>query len=80
MYPSTNTSFYKFGFSEPGSTSYQDHGHTYAVNDHEPRTDEYRRPFENSSTMINEQAAAAHTEWEGNAGTTTHDNPIECKF
>ncbi|XP_050275548.1 E3 ubiquitin-protein ligase BIG BROTHER-like [Quercus robur] len=80
VYPQMNTSFYKFGFSEPGNTSYYDHGHTYAVNDHEPRIDEYRRPFENSSTMVNEQAAAAQTEWEGNAATstTTHDNPIEC--
>jgi len=78
MYPPMNTNFYKFGFSEPGTTSYYDHSHAYVVNDHEPRIDEYRRPFENSSTMINEQTAALHTEWEGNASTTTHDNHIEC--
>lgn len=78
VYPSMNTSFYKFGLSEPGTTSYYDHGLAYAVNDHEPRIDEHRRPFENNSTMVNEQTATVHTEWEGNASTTMHDNPIEC--
>ncbi|KAK9273423.1 hypothetical protein L1049_018233 [Liquidambar formosana] len=87
-YPSMNTSLYKFGISEPGSTSYYDYFHAYEVSNHAPRIDEYRRPPENSSTMTDEQTPAVNTQWEGNANTTTqwegyantttHANPVEC--
>ncbi|KAL5566617.1 hypothetical protein UlMin_029781 [Ulmus minor] len=77
-YPSTNTSYYKFGFSEPGNTSYYDGGHAYEVHDYDLRNEDYRRPLENSSTLTNEQSAAANSHWEGNANINTHDNPVEC--
>ena len=74
-----NTSFYKFGLSEPGSTSYYDVVNAYEVNDHDPRSDEYRRPLENSPTMTNDQTAAPNSEWAGN-NTNNLDNPVECKW
>ncbi|RYR23010.1 hypothetical protein Ahy_B03g068285 [Arachis hypogaea] len=76
-YPST-TSFYKFGLSEPDSTSYYRYNHGYDVNHHhEPLVDEYRRPLENSTT-VNEHTAAVHTEWGEGVNNTTRDNSIEC--
>ncbi|TXG73242.1 hypothetical protein EZV62_001821 [Acer yangbiense] len=77
-YPSMNTSFYKFGLSESGNTSYYDYGHPYEVNYHEPRVDENRRPSDNSSTMNNEQTASVNTVRERNTNTTTHENSVEC--
>lgn len=74
-----NTSFYKFGLSEPGSTSYYDFGHVYEVHDHDLRSEEYRRPMENSPTMTNNQTAAPNSEWEGNNSNTV-DIPVECKY
>lgn len=74
-----NTSFYKFGLSEPGSTSYYDVVNAYEVNDHDPISDEYRRPLENSPTMTDDQTAAANSEWAGN-NTNNLDNPVECKW
>ncbi|KAF7805396.1 E3 ubiquitin-protein ligase BIG BROTHER-like [Senna tora] len=76
LYPST-TSFYKFGPSEPESTSYYQYGHGYEVNHHEPQMDEHIRPSENSSTF-NEQTAAVSTEWGEGVNTTTRDNSVEC--
>ncbi|XLR55822.1 hypothetical protein S83_006494, partial [Arachis hypogaea] len=76
-YPST-TSFYKFGLSEPDSTSYYRYNHGYDVNHHhEPLVDEYRRPLENSTT-VNEHTAAVNTEWGEGVNNTTRDNSIEC--
>ncbi|KAK0603610.1 hypothetical protein LWI29_006785 [Acer saccharum] len=77
-YPSMNTSFYKFGLSESGNTSYYDYGHPYEVNYHEPRVDENRRPSDNSSTMNNEQTASVNTVRERNTNTTTRENSVEC--
>lgn len=77
-YPS-NSSFYKFGLSEPENNSYYRYSHGYEVNHHEPLVDEYRRPSENSLT-INEQSAAVSTEWVEGGNTGTRDNSIECKF
>lgn len=75
-----NTNFYKFGLSEPGSTSYCDYAHPYEVNYHEPRIDESRRPSENSSTMNSEEAVAVDTVRERNTNTTSHVNSVECKW
>lgn len=78
VYPSTNTSFYKFGLSDYGSNSYYDYGHPYEVNYHDPRNDEYRRPSENTSRSNNEQTAAVNAVPERNTNTTTRESPIEC--
>ena len=78
MYPSMNASYYKFGMSQPGST-YYDISPAYEIHDHSQRIDDFRRPFENSSTVINGQTATVNTEWEVNEDTTTHDDPVECK-
>ncbi|KAH1224764.1 E3 ubiquitin ligase BIG BROTHER [Glycine soja] len=75
-YPS-NSSFYKFGLSEPENNSYYRYSHGYEVNHHEPLVDEYRRPSENSLT-INEQSPAVSTEWVEGGNTDTQDNSIEC--
>ncbi|RDX71174.1 E3 ubiquitin ligase BIG BROTHER, partial [Mucuna pruriens] len=75
-YPS-NSSFYKFGLSEPENTSYYRYSHGYEVSHHEPLVDEYRRPSENS-LPINEQTAAVSTEWVEGGNTDTRDNSIEC--
>lgn len=77
-----NTNYYKFGLSEPGNTSYYDlgFGHAYELNDPDPRGGEQRRLLQSSSTTTNEQNVAVNSEWEGNANTSTRDNPIECKF
>ncbi|MED6183001.1 hypothetical protein PIB30_033908 [Stylosanthes scabra] len=76
-YPST-TNFYKFGLSEPDSTSYYRYNHGYDENHHhEPLVDEYRRPAENS-TAVNEHTAAVNTEWGEGVNNTTRDNSIEC--
>ncbi|KAF3443683.1 hypothetical protein FNV43_RR13373 [Rhamnella rubrinervis] len=72
-----NMSFYKFGLSEPGSTLYYDVVNVYEVNDHEPRSDEYRRRLENSPRMINEETATANLKWAGN-NTNNLDIPVEC--
>ena len=80
VYPSTHTSFYKFGLSDYGSNSYYDYGHPYEVNYHEPRNDEYRRPSENTSRSNNEQTAAVTAVPERNMNTTTRESPIECKL
>lgn len=72
-----STSYYKFGLSDPGSTSYYDVVHAYEVNEHDP-SDEYRRPLENSPTMTNDQTAAANSEWAGH-NVSSLDNPVECK-
>lgn len=79
VYPYPSNSFYKFGLSEPGSGLYYDVPHAYEVHDFDLRNDEYRRPSENSSTMANQQTAAANSEWEGNAATiNARGNPVEC--
>ena len=74
------TSFYKFGLSDSGNISYDDHGHSYEVNNHALCIDEYRRASENSSSVSNEQTASMNMEWEGNANTTLRENPVDCKF
>ena len=74
------TSFYKFGLSDSGNISYDDHGHSYEVNNHALCIDEYRRASENSSSVSNEQNAAMNMEWEGNENTISHENPVDCKF
>ncbi|KAJ4724244.1 E3 ubiquitin ligase BIG BROTHER-like protein [Melia azedarach] len=78
VYPSMNTSFYKFGLSESGSNSYYDYSHPYDINYHEPRNDEYRRPSDNSSRSNNEQNAPVNTVRERNSNTTTRDSSVEC--
>ncbi|KAM1227913.1 hypothetical protein ACFX2I_007108 [Malus domestica] len=79
-YPTMNTNYYKFGLSEPGNTSSYDLGfsHAYEINDPDPRSGEQRRHLQSASTMTNEQNVAVNSEWEGNANTSTGDNPIEC--
>lgn len=77
-YPS-NSTYYKFGPSDPENTSYYRYNHGYEVNHHEQLVDEYRRPSENSST-INEQTAAVSTEWGEGGNTDTQENSIECTF
>ncbi|BFG29904.1 hypothetical protein CerSpe_161780 [Prunus speciosa] len=73
------TNYYKFGLSEPGNTSYYDlgFGHAYELNDPDPRGGEQRRLLQSSSATTNEQNVAVNSEWEGNANTSTCNNPIE---
>ncbi|KAK8601917.1 hypothetical protein V6N12_051740 [Hibiscus sabdariffa] len=78
VFPSTTTSFYKFGLYDSGNISYCDHGHSYEVNNQELCADEYRRAAESSSSMISEQTEAVNIEWEGNANTTSRENPVDC--
>uniref|UniRef100_A0A2P2KCF9 Uncharacterized protein MANES_14G001800 n=1 Tax=Rhizophora mucronata TaxID=61149 RepID=A0A2P2KCF9_RHIMU len=78
MYPSVNADFYKFGISQSGITSYDDHTHAYEVNDHGPPLDEYRRPLEGCSAMNNEETAVENTEWESSESTITQENAVEC--
>ncbi|KAL4310056.1 hypothetical protein GQ457_01G048840 [Hibiscus cannabinus] len=79
VYPSMTTSFYKFGLSDFGNNiSYYDHSHSYDGGNHELCIEEYRRASENSSSMSNEQTAAMNVEWEGNANTTSRENPVDC--
>lgn len=81
VYPSMNTSYYKFGPSEPGSYSYYDHGHAYEVNGHgQGYYYENRRPLASSPMTIHQQTAAACSEWGGTTSATSHDNSIECKL
>ena len=75
-YPS-NTSFNKSGLLEPETTSYYHYSHGYEVNYHEPLTDEYRRPSENSFTM-NEQMETVSIEGEEGINNATRENSIEC--
>ncbi|KAK8707352.1 hypothetical protein V6N13_058413 [Hibiscus sabdariffa] len=77
VFPSTTTSFYKFGLYDSGNISYCDHGHSYEVNNQELCADEYRRAAESSSSMISEQTEAVNIEWEGNANTTSRENPVD---
>ncbi|KAJ6714030.1 RING/U-BOX SUPERFAMILY PROTEIN [Salix viminalis] len=76
--PSTNSNFYKFNISPPGSTSYYDPTRIYEVHDNGLRNGEYGRPLENSSRTTNEQTTRVNTEWEVNENRTSHDNPVEC--
>lgn len=77
---SMNTSLYKFGLSETGSTSYYDYGQSYLVSDQVPGISDYRRTPENSSANTAEQIPAPNTQCEGNTDTTTiHATPVECK-
>lgn len=76
---SMNTSLYKFGLSETGSTSYYDYDQAYVVNDHIPGISEYRRTPENSSAITTDQIPTVNTQCEGNTNTTTtHATPVEC--
>ena len=78
---SMNTSLYKFGLSETGSTSYYDYDQAYVVNDHVPGISEYRRTPENSSAITTDQIPTVNTQCEGNTNTTTtHATQVECKF
>ncbi|KAE8665094.1 RING/U-box superfamily protein isoform 3 [Hibiscus syriacus] len=72
------TSFYKFGLYDSDNISYCDHGHSYEVNNQELCADEYRRASESSSLASNEQIAAVTMESEGNANTTSPENPVDC--
>lgn len=77
-----NTNYYKFGLTEPGNTSYYDLGfrHAYEFNDPVGRSGEETRPFQHSSTILNEQTVARDPLCEGSANTSTCDNPRECMF
>ncbi|KAK9029454.1 hypothetical protein V6N11_026571 [Hibiscus sabdariffa] len=77
VFPSTSTNFYKFGLCDSGNISYCDHGHSYEVNNQELCADEYRRAPESSSSMSNEQTEAVNMELEGNASTTSRENPVD---
>lgn len=80
-YPSMTTSFYKFGLSDFGNNiSYYDHSPSYDGSNHEPCAEEYRRASENSPSMSNEETVAMNVEWEGNANSTSRENPVDCKF
>ena len=81
VYPSMNTSFHKFAYSEPGSF-YCDYGHGYVMNDHTQTSEigEYGRNLEDPSSMIQEQTGADHMQREENSISPSHANPVECKF
>ncbi|GLU19362.1 hypothetical protein SLE2022_356170 [Rubroshorea leprosula] len=74
IHPSMATSYYKFGLSDSGSISYNDHGPVYEVNDCDPGIEEYRMP----STVSNEHNAAMSMQWEGNANPTGRPNHVDC--
>ncbi|KAJ8751212.1 hypothetical protein K2173_016393 [Erythroxylum novogranatense] len=78
VYPSMNASSYKFGVSQLGSTSYEDHSHCYAVHDHIPQVHEHRRTMDSSSTLDNGQSAVVNSEWEEEESAIMHENPVEC--
>ena len=77
-----NTNYYKFGLTEPGNTSYYDLGycHAYEFNGPVGRSGEETRPLQHSSTILNEQIVARDPPCEGNANTSSCDNPRECMF
>ncbi|MBA0795247.1 hypothetical protein Gohar_006138, partial [Gossypium harknessii] len=80
-YPSMTTSFYKFGLSDFGNNiSYYDHSPSYDGSNHEPCPEEYRRASVNSPSMSNEETVAMNVEWEGNANSTSRENPVDCKL
>ncbi|XP_031401255.1 E3 ubiquitin-protein ligase BIG BROTHER-like isoform X2 [Punica granatum] len=78
LYPSMNTSYYKFGSSEPGSYSYYDQGHAYEVNAHGQEYYENRRPLVSSPMTPHQQTAAANSEWGGSTNANSHENAAEC--
>lgn len=80
LYPLMNASAYKFGISEPGSLSYYDYGHTYVVNDHTPRINEYSSHMENSASIPGDRPAAVQTPHEGISSSTSHVNPVDCPW
>lgn len=75
-----DTSYYKFGSSEPGSYSYYDHGHGYEVNGHGQGSYENRRPMVSSPMTTHQQTAAASRGWGGSRNANSHNNASECKF
>ncbi|XP_047308656.1 E3 ubiquitin-protein ligase BIG BROTHER-like [Impatiens glandulifera] len=77
VYPPMQTSFYKFGLSEPGNFSYYDCYNGQIHNDDASTVHEYHRHFENSQTILNEHTDAATTQWNENAGANTPVH-VEC--
>lgn len=77
-----NTNYYKFGFTEPGNTSYYDLGfrHAYEFNDPVARSGEETRILQSTSTIPNGQNVAGDLPCEGSANSSTCDNPRECMF
>lgn len=78
LYPSMNTSAYKFGLCEPGSLSYYDYGHTYVVSDYSPRINEYSSHMENSASVPGDRPAPVHTQHEEIPSSTSHATPVDC--
>lgn len=76
VYPTTNSSYYKFGHSESWSTSCFD-AQSFEVQGHESTIDEQRMP-QDFSTIPNEQSLGNRT-WEENANPNMAGNSMECK-
>ncbi|XP_022148861.1 E3 ubiquitin ligase BIG BROTHER-like isoform X2 [Momordica charantia] len=77
VYPSTNSSYYKFGHSDSWSSSYFD-AQSSEVLGHESTVDEHRRP-QDFSTLPNEQSSGNRA-WEENANPnmSSNTNTMEC--
>ncbi|CAI9106486.1 OLC1v1005656C1 [Oldenlandia corymbosa var. corymbosa] len=78
MYPSTNTNFYKFGYSEPGSF-YYNYGQGYVVNDHMnlSESNAYCRNLENPSNMVEDQTPNEQSQTERNSSSPSRANSVE---
>lgn len=77
MHPSTHTSYYKYDFSDPGTSLYYNQPHGYENNEYAPRINEYRRPLENSPMMTYEEpTAAVSMQW----GLNANIDSVECKY
>lgn len=75
MHPSTHTSYYKYDFSDPGTSLYYNQPHGYENNEYAPRINEYRRPLENSPMMTYEEpTAAVSMQW----GLNANIDSVEC--
>ncbi|GAB4856051.1 hypothetical protein Ancab_024691 [Ancistrocladus abbreviatus] len=72
-------SYYKFGYSEPGSTQYYSNSNSYWVNDNIETFDEYRMPVESSSATSDEETTTVNEQSEGTpntaAQTSNRDSP-----
>ncbi|KAJ4970828.1 hypothetical protein NE237_003927 [Protea cynaroides] len=73
-YWSMHANSYKFGLSDPGSTSY----YAYEVNDYVPRIDGSRRAWESPFTRNSEETAPVVMQGGETDGVNIHTSPEEC--
>ncbi|KAL3828178.1 hypothetical protein ACJIZ3_016980 [Penstemon smallii] len=78
LYPTTNSSLYKFAVSGPGSFSYYECDHGYMVNSHIPGSNEYSGHLENPAIVVEDQANVSHVHQQGNPSSTSDSGHLEC--